>query len=78
MKYANRLEEFVAAWQSSESAIEAAKKLGITPGSARVVASVYRVKKGIPLKKFNVGSKGYSKNEVSAAIALAKKLDEKR
>ena len=43
---------FVAAWKSSKSPAEVAKKTGLTADSAKVKASVLR-KKGVLLKKFS-------------------------
>lgn len=47
-------EEFVRAWQSSESTDEVAKKTGRKASACQVRASAYR-KRGIKLKYFSTG-----------------------
>lgn len=59
------LNDFQAAWESSNSAAEVAKKLGMKPASVLARASKAR-SEGLPLKKMKGGSK---KVDMTAAIA---------
>lgn len=66
------MEDFVKAWETSESVAEAADKLGITKQSAGQRASTYRNKHGIPLKIMPRG--GGSRINVKAANDLIAQL----
>ena len=62
-------EDFVVAWQSSESLAEAAKKTKTTPRAASMRAFNMR-KAGVPLKVFKRVGEKY---DVAGLTALAKK-----
>jgi|TARA_A100001518_G_C1193444_1_gene38453 hypothetical protein len=66
-------EDFITAWQTSESMPEFVEKTSMTPRGASVRASQYR-KKGVPLKKFvAVGSRRLDWSKLSSlAEELAK------
>ncbi len=68
-------EEFVRIWQGAKSIADAAKKAGLSTGSAVGRAVIYR-KKGIPLKKFPRGGHGYTIDYAALAI-LARSLSPK-
>ena len=64
-------EQFVRAWQTSNSPREVAEKLGMTPSSVSARATFYRVAKVVPLKLFRRGKKG---TDWQALAQLAKEL----
>ncbi len=68
-------EEFIRIWQGAKNIADAAKKAGLSTGSAIGRAMIYR-KKGIPLKKFPRGRTGYVL-DYAALAALARSLSPK-
>lgn len=66
------IEKFMEAWESSNSAAEAAEKLGTTAGAASARASKERTTGGLPLKEMPKG--GGPKSDPTAKLAFLAKL----
>ena len=65
-------EEFVKRWQASASALEAAKRMGISYSGVISRCAGYR-KKGVPLKRMpHTGRAPMSKGRIAALTALCK------
>lgn len=62
-------EKFVKAWQSSKSAKDAAKKLGVSAFYASSRASYYR-RMGVDLKKFKTGKPPLKIEELGKLIRI--------
>lgn len=64
------MEDFIRAWEGSNSAEEVSQKLGIKTASIIARASTYRTKHGLPLKSMpHTGRTKFDADKASALLA---------
>jgi len=64
-------EDFITAWENSNSVNEVAQKLGMKPTSVATRASQLRTKMGLPLKRYERQGGGGGKKKITLAETVA-------